>query len=1549
MKIKDWNLAIVGLPDSGKSTFLARLYGTVDDGDSVGAYSLSFPPSIDCDNDNSLAEIKDLWTWVKSHFDEKKKTLKSTRFSMLAGCPGPSNALKIIFEDHPGELFQPKDEHDIEQIDEAVIEKERKEFRDKCPRLNAIAILIEADKAQDEGNLALLKSMLAYIDKIAPKGDGGQPVFKVVVFTKAYEADCGIDGVRDACRRFTKTLSRQGRKNLRVLACESLEDLVEDGGSWKLPSPEDKRKFPNWILTPTEVIVALLRMRRSWIMRRRVLLTTAIGFVISLIAGATWFLGKQADQELYEAAMREGNDANGTQEQRIEHYLDPNRHHDWFYPVPKNHRMAIAKKYKDAIWGGRGTFWAKNLDEREAFLEKHRKSAMSPIANTTELSVHIKTNNLNIADAKTSYDEELTSWEKGILASGDTNQLLRAIDELPNSGDPNYPEKSMPSLRNKVGIPRQEKLKRDFDVESNKWNAERDCLVSKLEAEASFNCLSDLLRTMNADDYAYYVYRKKRENELLGLLDSIPVTKLPFWCERLISPMSNAFEMCTVSDTKGEAMAKLAGRIADIERRRSEVLAASVRHVKDFKSEIYANRQKEVCKAALEELTPDCAEYAAWKDRKDDVDARCAKSAKLKADIEAKVIDAKDSPKTQLEILSGDVAELVPEDRESLDRLRKEVEDDWRKLRSKWGELVAVFGKLKPVDIAGDHREVEGALKNYDRAVEVTGRAKIIEHAEELHRIAVALLKYEMLEGEGAEGRERHRTITEEDIRELKKELEDLRSNEAVKLNAEKDCLASELESEKTFNRLSDLLRTMKLDDFAFCAHRKEREIGLLAFPDRIPVSELPFWSERLIAPMSNAFETCVISGSRGEAMSKIAKIAASVNRRQGEVLAASVRHVKEFKDEKYGNRQKEVCKAAFEELTADCAEYAAWKDRNADVDARCAKSAKLKADIVARVDAAKDAPKTQLDILSGDVAELVPEDREFLDRRRKVVEDDWRKISTKWEELAKCYDGFKAPKGSKQYLQLQDAYDAYCRTVKEADRSCIIDHKKELDEIRLACTNEEKRVSDIAKKADAIHAASAIFDKDDSAYYAALDAIIAYRDTYNWEKANKLVDSVKSQILDAATKGDMSDDEFLVWQNRISKVLERSSDLGIDAKNIEGLRDKLKANWEQCRFDSVARMAEAITDNDKWAERAAIWKDYRMLTNVSYEVRREVAAKREKEEIKKGISMTKRLLSNMDKSGEEETSWELSREEYDSLKIDIENKKKELENKAGRLVTEVKEYEDFLRYYNGLMNKKICVALCQHYKNRLQAILTDNDKKLLSDGVMIRWTAGEAIRGILREMAADEVFVRQNKDIAAIRKGFDDALNIIARDTPTIKFSIKLESFKIHNDSANDKDSPAMEIRLNTTNSASKVRFEKDHEILLVEENETDKIAKYDRQYPKKDAALRDLRIDEFKASTNTCMSLQIRWKDRKKAGVKCIDVPILKDGDTLAQLSLCEGKECADMGTMKYKWTWHTSEYRFSDIKIKIGIDDQRKDEIQKMFTMPTDVESFFDRYRR
>ena len=111
--------------------------------------------------------------------------------------------------------------------------------------------------------------------------------------------------------------------------------------------------------------------------------------------------------------------------------------------------------------------------------------------------------------------------------------------------------------------------------------------------------------------------------------------------------------------------------------------------------------------------------------------------------------------------------------------------------------------------------------------------------------------------------------------------------------------------------------------------------------------------------------------------------------------------------------------------------------------------------------------------------------------------------------------------------MQLQDAYDAYCRTVKEADRSCIIDHKKELDEIRLACTNEEKRVSDIAKKADAIHAASAIFDKDDSAYYAALDAIIAYRDTYNWEKANKLVDSVKSQILDAATKGDMSDDEI--------------------------------------------------------------------------------------------------------------------------------------------------------------------------------------------------------------------------------------------------------------------------------------------------------------------------------------------------------------------------------------------------------------------------------------
>ena len=354
---RNWNIRLVGLPASGKSTFLARFYGYGSQSESGNSkYRISLPP--DWEDDKSSEVISRLWDWVVEKYDERKPTDEEIHFNLLVD--GPDTKLNIGSADCPGETFQLLKDC-VSGMDEDKIRALKLSFKRDCPKLNAVLILVDSNQIGDEGNqnLNMVKSTLS---ALPTRADNGEPVYVLLVITKAYSWKGHEDELREKVSRLEADLAQGSSGRVKVVYCESLADLVKcKDGKRRLPDPgEISSQHVEGTLTPVDVVSTLLEMRRKyrkWRLVRRC--ATAIAVCATLLS-AWIFMGERAEDRAYKLAST-GVGLNNLAS--IKAYLR-NDFRFCCYPRRKHLQEVVAIFEKEYLSATGNQMMAENLEEQ---------------------------------------------------------------------------------------------------------------------------------------------------------------------------------------------------------------------------------------------------------------------------------------------------------------------------------------------------------------------------------------------------------------------------------------------------------------------------------------------------------------------------------------------------------------------------------------------------------------------------------------------------------------------------------------------------------------------------------------------------------------------------------------------------------------------------------------------------------------------------------------------------------------------------------------------------------------------------------------------------------------------------------------------------------------------------------------------------------------------------------------------------------------------------------------------------------------------------------
>ena len=408
MNQEKWLVAVVGTKSSGKSTFLARLYGSqVAQTDSGASYLISFPVASESDAEKkkSLEEIESLWNNISNSEDKEKKFKTVYTNELTFGVSSNGIEREISTADIPGEVFDTEASYDgNEEFNRAfeeqqakrrksgdsgdtpveVIETAKKKFDENCPRYRGVVIIVPADewltKVEHGGLVSRMMSLLKN------KNDAGDDVLKLIVVTKVEKAiRDGKISLRKLRKKILKTeddLASATGAYVRCVACDSLCDLVRDGGRWRLPNVGEERNMPSGVMSPSEALVSLfdipvyLRKKVRNRLIRKISLIAASS--LAVLFGLWCWIGVSADNSRYmniEGTRHEVRDG-------LEKYLKASFFGKFGFPY-KGHTSEAQRRWRSVVFDGRsGTYYKRddqsntNLDEKRVELDRIKKDGL---------------------------------------------------------------------------------------------------------------------------------------------------------------------------------------------------------------------------------------------------------------------------------------------------------------------------------------------------------------------------------------------------------------------------------------------------------------------------------------------------------------------------------------------------------------------------------------------------------------------------------------------------------------------------------------------------------------------------------------------------------------------------------------------------------------------------------------------------------------------------------------------------------------------------------------------------------------------------------------------------------------------------------------------------------------------------------------------------------------------------------------------------------------------------------------------------------------------
>ena len=412
MNQEKWLVAVVGTKSSGKSTFLARLYGSqVAQTDLGASYLISFPVASESDaaKKKSLEEIESLWNNISNSEDKEKKfkTVYTNELTFSVSNNGVER--EISTADIPGEVFDTEASYDSnEEFNRAfeeqqakrresgdsgdtpveVIEAAKKKFDENCPRYRGVVIIVPADewltKVEHGGLVSRMMSLLKN------KNDAGDDVLKLIVVTKVEKAiRDGKISLRKLHKKILKTeddLASATGAYVRCVACDSLCDLVRDGGRWRLPNVGEERNMPGGVMSPSEALVSLFDIPTYLCQKARRRLIRKVSLIaastIAVLFGLWCWIGVSADSSHY-------MNIEGTQHEvraGLEEYLKASLFGKFAFPY-KGHSSEAQQRWRRVVFDERGGTYYKrddqsntNLDEKRAELDRIKKEGLFKFA-----------------------------------------------------------------------------------------------------------------------------------------------------------------------------------------------------------------------------------------------------------------------------------------------------------------------------------------------------------------------------------------------------------------------------------------------------------------------------------------------------------------------------------------------------------------------------------------------------------------------------------------------------------------------------------------------------------------------------------------------------------------------------------------------------------------------------------------------------------------------------------------------------------------------------------------------------------------------------------------------------------------------------------------------------------------------------------------------------------------------------------------------------------------------------------------------------------------
>lgn len=728
---KRWILAIIGLPDSGKSTFLARLYGAhligAPDAPST-RFSLSFPVAFDEDPEERavLDRIKALWEWICAHFDEKKKTFENADITFNISGIGLGSGLRVHTNDLPGETFGTQGENTTGTITTEQLDKIKAEFRQRFRRANAALILIDSRKINDEDNNQLVRSIL---DDLPHRTRTGQPVFKLVVFTKAAQ-ETDPEALREKLKQLESQFRKQGHSWVKVIASESLKDLVEfhnsDGSTtYSLPEigPQAAHtELPSWIRTPSSAVLELAALYVSYKRRRNAVLSLVATLAVMIMTGFWIFQGYRSDVQRFEKAMSLPSD---TRLDAIEEYLvDGSDSTLRRYIHPFKYRLQPATEKWNADFFNRCE-QENNLEARRTEMDRVQKQPIWRFvdqARFTNLLTHTLS---SIDNVKAQFQDDMSVWH---------NRALKADDPISVIDSSRYTYPSMPSLDALV-LERRRILREQFDEERNavqsfqkrcsQWRDNISNLVSELEGLAT------------ASPYRYEMLQHRRVEVLDKLGETIEatgLTHLPYQSSLLLRALISATQKQIGADSPN--LARLDNVLKAVEQsiRKLQKDSADGLHMLDLKQTWTG--KLEVCKKLIDELK-DLPEAKDWRQRESEWHSQLTNSNHKLRDTLRKSMDLKSNPVEQLNLLNAFVSETelqhAPEHRKQAREEVIKVQGQLEALNQDWDmvEHRAMEFTKNPVALA----TLQDALDKYKQELLKQNRPSIEAHQSSLDKI----------------------------------------------------------------------------------------------------------------------------------------------------------------------------------------------------------------------------------------------------------------------------------------------------------------------------------------------------------------------------------------------------------------------------------------------------------------------------------------------------------------------------------------------------------------------------------------------------------------------------------------------------------------------------------------------------------------------------------------------------------------------------------------------------------------------------------------------